>query len=115
MERNLYQEKIKRGDMERTSEHMIFELDFSSGLVNKRPGFTESGRHMVSTFLSKSQPVVKTSPSSDKELECEAQTTSSFFLSITFTLEVTLYFKKSQQETFKFPLLILKKRDQSVS
>jgi hypothetical protein len=98
--------------MERKSDHMILELDFSSGLVNKRPGFTESGRHMVSTFLSKSQPVVKTSPAqADSDLECEPQTTLGFFLSTTFSLEVTLAFKRSKPETFSFPLQLIRKHN----
>ena len=55
-------EVIKRGDMDRSSSDLILELDFSASFTKKR-SVLGSGRYMVSTFMSKSQQVVKTSPS----------------------------------------------------
>jgi len=51
----IFTERFKRKDIEiKEDKYIICELDFSSGFLNKRPLITESGRQMVSTFLSKS-------------------------------------------------------------
>jgi len=62
VERQVHSEKIRRSDMELSDQSLIVEADFSTGFVNYNPGLTESGKFMVATFLSKSQSVVKTSP-----------------------------------------------------
>jgi hypothetical protein len=49
--------------MDRSSSDLILELDFSASFTKKRSEVLGSGRYMVSTFMSKSQQVVKTSPS----------------------------------------------------
>jgi hypothetical protein len=54
MEGTVYEEVMKRADMECSDGSLIVEIDFSSGFIKYKPGLTESGKQMVSTFLSKS-------------------------------------------------------------